>query len=251
MRKNIVAGNWKMNCDLNKTRDLIWHLQADHDLGNLNCDLMVAPSFPFLLEAYNKADGHPIEVIAQDVNANASGAHTGEVNTDMLKSISVMTVIIGHSERRDSYGDTDEIIAAKVRRAIDEGMRVIFCCGEHLEERKKDNHLNIIKNQVEHSLFQLTAGEMKHVIVAYEPVWAIGTGETASPVQAQEMHKAIRDQIASKFGSETAENLTILYGGSVKPDNAKELFAQPDVDGGLVGGASLDAESFYKIAASF
>ncbi len=251
MRKKIVAGNWKMNCDLNKTRDLIWHLHTDHDLSNVECELMVAPSHPFLLEAYNKSTDHPIEVIAQNVSAHEKGAHTGEVNTDMLKSISIKTVIIGHSERRDSYGETDKIIASKVRRAIDDGLRVVFCCGEHLEERKSGKHLETISHQIKTGLFDLTEGEMKHVVVAYEPVWAIGTGETASPEQAQEMHKAIREQIAGKYGADTAENTSILYGGSVKPDNARELFNQPDVDGGLVGGASLDAKSFYQIATSF
>lgn len=251
MRKNIVAGNWKMNCDLNDTRDIIWHLHNDHDLENLNCTLMVAPSTPFLLEAYDKAHGHSIEVIAQDVSAHAKGAHTGEVNTDMLKSISIMTTLIGHSERRDHYGDSQDVVAQKVVRALDEGLNVIFCCGEHLEQRKDGSYKEVIATQLSTAFKDVTPGQMKHVVIAYEPVWAIGTGETASPQQAQDMHASIRTMVKEHYGEETAQNMSILYGGSVKPGNAKELFSQPDVDGGLVGGASLDPDAFIEIAKAF
>ncbi|MGB3591298.1 MAG: triose-phosphate isomerase [Nonlabens sp.] len=251
MRKKIVAGNWKMNCDLNDTRDIIWHLHNDHDLASVDCDLMIAPSSPFLLEAYDKAKSHPMEVIAQDVNENDKGAHTGETSVEMLKSISIKTVIIGHSERRDTYGDSDERIAAKVKTAIAGGLKVIFCCGEHLDKRQSNQHVETIANQIDKGLFQLSSGEMKHVVIAYEPVWAIGTGETASPQQAQEMHASIRKQLHDKYGEQTASDTSILYGGSVKPANAKEIFSQPDVDGGLVGGASLDPKSFFEIASSF
>ena len=250
MRKNIVAGNWKMNCDLSQTQRLISDLKTGL-VKEFNCELMIAPSHPFLYNAFNSTLDTVIEVVSQNVCEAEKGAYTGEISVDMLQSIGIQTVIIGHSERRDTYGETDELLAAKTKAAIDKGMKVIFCCGEHLEERKAGNHFDTVTAQIEKGLFDLTAKEMENVIVAYEPVWAIGTGETASPEQAQEMHAHLRSFIESKFGKETASTTSILYGGSVKPANAAEIFAKPDVDGGLVGGASLDAQSFLDIANAF
>lgn len=250
MRKNIVAGNWKMNCDLAQTQALITELKKGL-VNDVNCELMIAPSHPFLYNAFNSTCDTVIEVVAQNVCEADSGAYTGEISVPMLQSIGIKTVIIGHSERRDTYGETDQLIAAKTKASLEKGLRVIFCCGEHLEERKAGNHFKTVANQIELGLFDLTAAQMENVVVAYEPVWAIGTGETASPEQAQEMHAHLRSFIETKFGKETANNTSILYGGSVKPANAAEIFAKPDVDGGLVGGASLDGQSFLDIANAF
>ncbi len=250
MRKNIVAGNWKMNCDLPMTQDLIAKIKKALP-ETLDCELMVAPSHPFLYAAFQASLDTPIEVVAQNVSQHENGAFTGEVSIDMLQSVGVQTVIIGHSERRYSFHETDQDLAEKTKAAIDKGMRVIFCFGEHLEDRKSGNHLITVKSQLENALFALEPKEWKQVVLAYEPVWAIGTGETASPEQAQEMHAGIRKFVAGKFGDKIADKVSILYGGSVKPANAAEIFAKPDVDGGLIGGASLDADSFIAIAKAF
>lgn len=250
MRNNILAGNWKMNCDLPATQDLIAKIKTNLP-PSLNCEIMVAPSHPFLYAAFNASLDTPIEVVAQNVSQYDNGAYTGEVSIDMLQSVGVKTVIIGHSERRDTFKETDQELAEKTKASINKGMRVIFCCGEHLEERKAGNHFKTVTTQIENALFQLEAADWKQIVLAYEPVWAIGTGETASPEQAQEMHEHIRKFVAEKHGEKMASKVSILYGGSVKPNNAAEIFAKPDVDGGLVGGASLDATSFMDIAKSF
>lgn len=250
MRKNIVAGNWKMNCDMAQTQILIEALERELP-AQLNCEVMIAPSAPFLFQAFNLTKGLPITVVAQNVCAHESGAHTGETSVSMLQSLGVQTVIIGHSERRDTYGETDELLQAKVLAAVEKGMRVIFCCGEHLDVRKAGNENAVVTEQVRKALFNLSKEQMSQVVIAYEPVWAIGTGETASPEQAQDMHAAIRSFVASHYGDAVAQNTSILYGGSVKDSNAAELFAKPDVDGGLVGGASLDAVNFAGIIKAF
>ncbi|WP_124979817.1 triose-phosphate isomerase [Nonlabens xiamenensis] len=250
MRKNIVAGNWKMNCDLSQTQQLISELKTGL-VKEFNCELMIAPSFPFLYQAFNDTLETPIEVVAQNVCEAEKGAYTGEVSIPMLQSVGIKTVIIGHSERRDTYGETDELLASKTKAALDNGLRVIFCCGEHLEQRKSGEHVATVTEQIKKALFNLNKDEMEQVVIAYEPVWAIGTGETASPEQAQDMHAEIRAALRSQFGDEVAQHTSILYGGSVKPANAAEIFTQPDVDGGLVGGASLDAQSFLQIADAF
>ncbi|GAK75940.1 MULTISPECIES: triose-phosphate isomerase [Nonlabens] len=250
MRKNIVAGNWKMNCDLSMTQTLIGDLKKGLK-ADYNCELMIAPSHPCLYPAFNSTLDTPIEVVAQNVCEQEKGAFTGEVSIDMLQSVGVKTVIVGHSERRDIYAESDELLAAKTLAAVEKGMRVIFCCGEHLEQRKAGNHVSTVTAQIEKGLFQLNASQMEQIVIAYEPVWAIGTGETASPEQAQDMHADIRSFIQAKYGDMTARHTSILYGGSVKPSNAAEIFAKPDVDGGLVGGASLDAKSFLAIADAF
>lgn len=248
MRQKIVAGNWKMNNGKEETKILIDGVK--NEIENLpleNTRVIVAPSFINLESAVNQADSSSIEVVAQNMHQTKNGAFTGEVSADMLKSVGIKTVIIGHSERRSIFNETDEILAEKVDAALANGLEVIFCFGEKLEQRKTDNHLLEVGSQLKNSILHIAAEDWKNVILAYEPVWAIGTGETASPEQAQEMHAFIRNAVGKKFTSEIADNLSILYGGSVKPANAKEIFSKPDVDGGLIGGASLKAEDFSAI----
>lgn len=210
-------------------------------------EVMVAPTSVNLFPSVSAADGTSIEVIAQNMHEADNGAFTGEISGSMLKSIGVNTVILGHSERRAIYGETDELLAQKVDAALNNHIRIIFCVGETLEVRKQDQHFIEVANQIRKSLFHLSAADWENIVIAYEPVWAIGTGETASPDQAQEMHDFIRKIINKKYTSEISDNLSILYGGSVKPNNAKEIFAKEDVDGGLIGGASLKAEDFLAI----
>jgi triosephosphate isomerase len=188
-----------------------------------------------------------IQVAAQNMNQFDSGAYTGEVSADMLKSVGVNTVILGHSERRAIFHETDAIIADKVTNALKHEMRVIFCFGEELKDRQNEQHFTVVENQLRDGLFHIANASWEHIVLAYEPVWAIGTGETASPEQAQEMHAFIRETIRHTFGSEIADQVSILYGGSVKPDNAQEIFGKPDVDGGLIGGAALKADDFAAI----
>ncbi|MCB0400370.1 MAG: triose-phosphate isomerase, partial [Winogradskyella sp.] len=179
------------------------------------------------------------------------GAYTGEISAGMLKSVGIKTVILGHSERRAYFNETDEALAKKVDTALANDMRVIFCFGEELSDRKAGNEETVVESQIRNALFHLSADAFKHIVLAYEPVWAIGTGETATPDQAQDMHAFIRKTLAEKYGNDVADGVSILYGGSVKPDNAKEIFSKPDVDGGLIGGASLKAEDFFAIVNAF
>ena len=248
MRQKIVAGNWKMNNGKGETKNLITELQEEiKDLTLDNTRVIIAPSFLNLESAVTQTEDTKIEVVAQNMHQAKNGAYTGEVSADMLKSVGIKTVIIGHSERRAIFKESDEILAEKVNAALANGLEVIFCFGEKLEERKTDNHLLEVGSQLRNSILHIAAEDWSKVILAYEPVWAIGTGETASPEQAQEMHAFIRNVIAKKYTQEIADNLSILYGGSVKPANAKEIFSKPDVDGGLIGGASLKAEDFSSI----
>lgn len=248
MRQKIVAGNWKMNNGKGETKNLITELQEEiKDLTLDNTRVIIAPSFINLESAVTQTEDTKIEVVAQNMHQAKNGAYTGEVSADMLKSVGIRTVIIGHSERRAIFKESDEILAEKVNAALANGLEVIFCFGEKLEERKTDNHLLEVGSQLRNSILHIAAEDWSKVILAYEPVWAIGTGETASPEQAQEMHAFIRNVIAKKYTQEIADNLSILYGGSVKPANAKEIFSKPDVDGGLIGGASLKAEDFSSI----
>lgn len=249
MRTKIVAGNWKMNCDLSETKLLLEGLAGNVEAKE-NKKVIVAPPYTNLHYAFESLKDSPIAVAAQNINENESGAHTGEISAKMLKSVGVEYVIIGHSERRSIYNETDATLAAKTNQAIAEGFQVIFCVGEELESRKAEKHFDVVKSQLKNGLFQLNENEMENVVIAYEPVWAIGTGETASPEQAQEMHAYIRQLLADKYEASTAENTSILYGGSVKPNNAEEIFSKPDVDGGLIGGASLKAEDFLAIVNS-
>tara|TARA_R110000850_G_scaffold57608_2_gene134602 strand:+ start:103 stop:855 length:753 start_codon:yes stop_codon:yes gene_type:complete len=245
MRSKIVAGNWKMNKDLVETEVLLAELSAK--LPDTKAEVMVAPTFVNLSAAVDKLKSSSIEVIAQNMHFAENGAYTGEISANMLLGIGVDTVIIGHSERRAYFGETDEILAKKVVAALAKNVRVMFCFGEELEDRKSGNHFKIVESQLKNALFSLDASAWSKIILAYEPVWAIGTGETASPEQAQEMHAFIRKTITNAYDTGIANNVSILYGGSVKPNNAVEIFSKPDVDGGLIGGASLVADDFIAI----
>jgi len=250
MRTKIVAGNWKMNKNLAETGALLSELKAKFK-ESPKATIIVAPTFTNLYYASEELKGFNIEVASQNMHQSENGAFTGEISADMLKSIGIETVILGHSERRAYFGETDELLEEKVKTALKHGMKIIFCFGEELDDRKSNNHFSVVENQLKNALFKLDATAWKHIVLAYEPVWAIGTGETASPEQAQEMHAFIRKTIEEAFNGAIAEEVSILYGGSVKPANAKEIFAKPDVDGGLIGGAALDPESFAAIANSF
>ena len=248
MRKKIVAGNWKMNNNKSETADLI---QALKSLSfSTDVRVMVAPAFTHLAQAEELTQGGRIEVLAQNMNANDSGAFTGEISAKMLNSIGINKVILGHSERRAYYNETDAELKQKVKTALTHDMEVVFCFGEELDQRKAGSHFEVVQSQLETVLFDLNSTEWSKIILAYEPVWAIGTGETASPEQAQDIHAFIRGLIASKYDEDLAHDVSILYGGSVKPANASAIFSQPDVDGGLIGGASLNAEDFIAIIQS-
>ena len=245
MRKKIVAGNWKMNNNQQETVSLVSEIVSN--LEQTSAEVMVAPTFVNLAAAVGALNSSDVEVIAQNMHFAASGAYTGEISADMLKSIGIKTVIIGHSERRAYFGETDDILAKKVVAALDSNLRIIFCFGEELDDRKAGNHFAVVESQLRNALFSLDASAWPQLVLAYEPVWAIGTGETATPEQAQEMHGFIRETITKAFDEQIASDVTILYGGSVKPGNAEEIFSKPDVDGGLIGGASLKADDFLAI----
>lgn len=245
MRSKIVAGNWKMNKTLEQTETLLAELSAK--LPDTDAEVMVAPAYINLTGAVLSLESSKIEVISQNMHYAESGAYTGEISADMLLNIGIDTAIIGHSERRAYFGETDEILAKKVVAALDKGIRVMFCFGEELEDRKSGNHFKVVESQLKNALFSLDASAWSKIVLAYEPVWAIGTGETASPEQAQEMHAFIRKTIGEAFNTAIANGVSILYGGSVKPGNAVEIFGKPDVDGGLIGGASLVADDFVAI----
>ena len=245
MRTKIVAGNWKMNKNLEETEALLAELSAK--LPDTGAEVIVAPTFVNLVAAQRALQTSRIGVAAQNMHFAENGAYTGEISADMLLNIEVDTVIIGHSERRSLFGETDDFLAKKVKTAVEKNMKVIFCFGEELDERKAGNHFSVVENQLKNALFGLDAKAWMNLILAYEPVWAIGTGETASPEQAQEMHAFIRKTIASAYNTSIADEVSILYGGSVKPNNAEEIFSKPDVDGGLIGGASLNADDFVAI----
>jgi triosephosphate isomerase len=249
MRNKIVAGNWKMNNDLQQTEDLLSELN-DKKLKK-GVLVMVAPTYTNLLHSSKKLENSKIEVIAQNMHFAENGAYTGEISANMLKSVGINTVILGHSERREYFNENDVLLKKKVDAALENEMKLIFCFGEQLEDRELGHHFDVIQDQVKNALFHLKDNDWSSIILAYEPVWAIGTGETASPEQAQEMHHFVRDLITKNYSKEIANEVSILYGGSVKPDNAKEIFSKADVDGGLIGGASLDANSFSQIVNSF
>jgi len=248
MRTKIVAGNWKMHKNAEETEDLLNDL-IDKLPNDVEARVIVAPTFVNLSSAVEHLQFTNIGVAAQNMHQSEAGAFTGEISADMLKSIGVNIVILGHSERRAYFHETDALLAEKVNTALKHDLEVIFCFGEELKDRQSEQHFNLVENQLKDALFHLEAKDWENIILAYEPVWAIGTGETASPEQAQEMHKFIRETIATKFGADVADNVSILYGGSVKPENAKEIFSKPDVDGGLIGGAALKATDFSAIVA--
>ena len=246
MRKKIVAGNWKMNKNLQEGIELAKELNTMLSADKPNCDVVICTPFIHLASVAPLLDSQLIGLGAENCADKASGAYTGEVSAEMVKSTGAQYVILGHSERR-AYHETNEILKEKINLALANGLKVIFCIGEVLEEREAGKQNEVVKAQLEGSLFDLTSDEFSNIILAYEPVWAIGTGKTATSDQAEEMHAFIRGVIAEKFGKDAAENVSILYGGSCKPSNAKELFAKPDVDGGLIGGAALKAADFKGI----
>lgn len=245
MRSKIVAGNWKMNKTLEETETLLFALAAK--LPDTTAEVMVAPPYVNLTGAVRSLEGSIIQVIAQNMHFAENGAYTGEISADMLLNVDIDTAIIGHSERRAYFGETDEILAKKVTTALSKNIRVMFCFGEELQDRKSGNHFKVVEEQLRSALFSLEASAWSKIILAYEPVWAIGTGETASPEQAQEMHAFIRKTIVDTYNAGIANSVSILYGGSVKPGNATAIFSQPDVDGGLIGGASLVVDDFIAI----
>lgn len=248
MRKQIAAANWKMNLTYQQAEKLITDVMAlPHQLFEHQQAIFAAP-FPYLQMVEQKLDGKQnVFVAAQNCYYKKNGAFTGEVSLEMLQSININHVIIGHSERREYFNETNDILALKVNHCLENNATPIFCCGEPLAIREANKQENFVAKQLEESLFHLTAEQMLKVVIAYEPIWAIGTGKTATSDQAQGIHLFIRNQIASKYSERIANEISILYGGSVKAANAKEIFSQPDVDGGLVGGAALNAEEFNTI----
>ncbi len=248
MRKQIAAANWKMNLTLQQAEKLMDELiSIPHNL-NENQEAVFGVPFPYLVSIINKLAGkNNAFVAAQNCYDKKSGAYTGEVSAEMLKSINVDYVILGHSERREYFNESHAMLAAKVNICLENGLKPIFCCGEPLSVREAGNENSYVETQLKESLFHLTAEQLTGFVIAYEPIWAIGTGVTASPEQAQDMHAHIRSVMAKQYGAAVADSISILYGGSVKANNAKEIFGQPDVDGGLVGGASLVAADFATI----
>lgn len=247
MRKFLIAGNWKMNCGPADAAELLEGLKAKKAEVAEEVDVLVCPPFVSLSMALNYLHDTDIHVGAQNFHFEDNGAYTGEISATMLVETGCTFVIIGHSERREYFGETDTTVNKKVKKALATDLVPVLCCGETLDQRKQDIHFDLIKTQIEAGFEGLSAEEALDVVVAYEPIWAIGTGETASKEQAQEMHAHIRGVLADLYDAETAEEIRILYGGSMKPDNAEELLSQPDVDGGLIGGASLKADMFAEI----
>ena len=251
MRKNIVAGNWKMNKNLQEGLNLASELNEALKGKTLNCDVIIGTPYIHLANVAKEINTNKIGVAAQNCADKESGAFTGEISPAMIASTGAKYVILGHSERRAYYHETPKILKEKVLLSLKNDLTPIFCIGEVLEEREANKHFDVVKSQIEQSLFNLSEEDFKKIILAYEPVWAIGTGKTASPDQAQEIHAFIRKTIEEKYGKETAYNTSILYGGSCNAANAKELFSNPDVDGGLIGGASLEVGKFLPIIEAF
>ena len=251
MRKNIVAGNWKMNLNRTEGIALVEDVLAKLPIDN-NTHVVFAPSFLYLDKIAKMCANIPkVVAAAQDFSANESGAFTGEVSANMIASCNARYVVLGHSERRANFKESNELLKEKVVHAFTNDLKVIFCCGESLVQRESGVHFHWIKDQISESLFHLSSEEFKNIVIAYEPIWAIGTGVTASTDQAQEMHAFIRNILVEQYSNEVALNTSILYGGSCKPSNAKELFSSKDIDGGLIGGASLNSDDFIAITQSF
>ena len=246
-RKYIIGGNWKMNKTISESQQYLDEFLLKVEDFQNKVDIVIAPPFMSLPTAVEKVQGSNVHIGAQDVFYEDKGAFTGEISAKMLKSAGVEYVIIGHSERRKHFNETNEIVSKKLKQAHKYGLKPILCVGETLDQREAGNMKNVIKNQVKNSLNNITKEELLRTVIAYEPVWAIGTGKTATPEQAQEAHKFIRNLIADMYDDDISQLIRIQYGGSIKPKNAKNLFSQPDIDGGLVGGASLDPGSFYEI----
>lgn len=251
MRKNIVAGNWKMNTNLQDGLALAKELNEALKGKDIKCDVILGAPFTHIACMADAVDTGKIGIAAQNCADKVSGAYTGEVSAEMVASTGAKYVILGHSERRAYYHETPAILKDKVNLALANNLTPIFCIGEVLEERESNKHFDIVKYQISESLFDLSAEDFSKIVLAYEPVWAIGTGKTATADQAQEMHAFIRKTLVEKFGEEVANNTSILYGGSANASNAKELFSNPDVDGGLIGGASLSVEAFMPVIEAF
>ena len=251
MRKKIVAGNWKMNTNLQEGVALAEKVNEALKGVTPNCDVVIAVPFTHLASVNAVIDSTKLGLGAENCADKKSGAYTGEVSASMVASTGATYVILGHSERRQYYGETSAILKEKVGLALENNLTPIFCIGEVLEERENGTYFDVVKAQIEEALFDLSAEDFGKIILAYEPVWAIGTGKTATDDQAEEMHAFIREVLAAKYGEAVAEETSILYGGSCKPSNAAQLFAKPNVDGGLIGGASLEAESFMGIVTAF
>ncbi len=253
MRKKIVAGNWKLNNTMEEGLKLASEI-ANMMNDELRDDITVVLGTPFIhLSAVSKltSNTEKLHVAAQDCSTHESGAYTGEISVNMIQSTGASHVFIGHSERREYHNETSAELATKVDLSLKAGLTPIFCCGESLDIRESGKHEAFVSKQLTEGLFHLTKEQMNKIVIAYEPIWAIGTGVTASSAQAQDMHKALRAHLATKFGNALAENTSILYGGSCKPSNANELFTQPDIDGGLIGGASLKSRDFMDIIKSY
>jgi triosephosphate isomerase len=249
-RQRIVAGNWKMNKTFDEGRDLV--ITIIQQLGPTDTTVVICPPFIHLNYLSSLITGvSNLHLGAQNCHQEEAGAYTGEISAGMLKSVGANYVIVGHSERREYYGETDDLLAVKVKAILEKDMIPIFCCGEKLEVRESGKHLELVKSQLQEGLFHLNEEEFSKIVIAYEPVWAIGTGKTATPEQAQDMHRHIRNLIAKRYNKDLSQLTTILYGGSCNPANAKEIFNQADVDGGLIGGASLKATDFVAIVNSF
>lgn len=252
MRQKIVAGNWKCNTTVQEGIELSKAVNAlVVNEGAKDVTVVLGTPFTHIVKVVETVDASRVGVAAQNCAAEAKGAFTGEVSAEMVKSTGANYVILGHSERREYYGETSEILNKKVAMALQNGLTPIFCCGEALSIRQAETHNGYVKQQLEETVFTLSADDFKKIVIAYEPIWAIGTGVTASSEQAQDMHANIRAAITAKFGATVAEETSILYGGSCNAKNAKELFANKDVDGGLIGGASLKAEDFIQIINGF
>lgn len=248
MRKKIAAANWKMNLTIQEGEQLVNELMNKQYYMQDHHEVLMAVPFPYLSILKSKVElNSKIHIAAQNISDKEAGAYTGEVSASMIKSLEVDYVLIGHSERREYYGDTNEVVATKINLALANELIPVFCCGEPLEIREANNQVDYVIHQLLNGVFHLEANDFSKVIIAYEPIWAIGTGKTAGKEQAQEMHAAIRNAIATRYNDEVANQISILYGGSVKADNAGDLFSAPDVDGGLVGGASLKSEDFAEI----
>ncbi len=250
MRKKIVAGNWKMNTTVPEGVELAKSVIAKVSEVPSDVKLIIAPPFTHLSKISEMVKGTPISASAQNCADHEKGAYTGEVSAPMIASLDADYVILGHSERREYYGETNAILVKKIELTLANGLAPIYCVGEKLEEREANKHFEVVESQLKEALWHLTPEQMEKIVIAYEPVWAIGTGKTATSEQAQEIHAFIRKTLADKFGA-LADKISILYGGSCKPSNAPELFAQKDIDGGLIGGAALNADDFIGIAVAF
>lgn len=253
MRKKVVAGNWKMNLTLQEGKELASEVVSMTD-AELRDDVQIILATPFVhLHAVGQlvAGNTKVALGAQNCSEHLSGAYTGEISAPMLQSVNTQYVILGHSERREYFGEGDALLAKKIDVVLEHNMLPIFCCGEPLEIRESEQQNDYVARQIQASLFHLSAAQLQKIIIAYEPIWAIGTGKTATAGQAQEMHAFLRKQLADQYGADVADSISILYGGSCKPSNAQEIFAGADVDGGLIGGASLKARDFVDIAKSF